>query len=83
MQRARQLGNVVGVGGAAGDVQHGRFVRQADAHARAGVLRAAFAGDVQPLPLVGVVVGKGLGGAQQMIGNEFVHGDFLKRRHAA
>jgi hypothetical protein len=81
MQRAGQLGQVVGVGGAAGHVQHGRFVRQADAHARAGVLRAAFAGDVQPLPLVGVVVGKG--SAQQMIGNEFVHGDFLKRRHAA
>jgi len=73
VQRAGKFGDVVDVRGFAGDVQLGRLVRPADAHARAVTMCLRFGALVDARGGVGQVVGKGLGGLEQAGIEGFVH----------
>ena len=78
VQRAGQLGDVVGVGRGAGHVQLGRFMRAAHAHPRSGVHRRGFGAGIEARLEVVLVVGEGLVLAQEFFGNSGVHDDLLQ-----
>ncbi len=83
VQRARQLRDVVDVGGLTRHMQVGRLMGAADAHACATVLGTRLGGQVDTRRRVLLVVGEGLRGVQQAGVDTLVHVRLLALRRGA